>query len=304
MDHKTNKIPQRVIDLRNEWKECDSARDAGLKEPEDIVIYRDISYAHGDSPAEAHYNLLDLYIPKDSENRPDSGWPVLVSIHGGGYFYGDKEIYRFYCMHLARLGFAVVNFNYRLAPEYLFPAPLEDTMAVLDWIYVNHNKYGLDMENVFMTGDSAGAQLLSHVACIMTNREFAGLFDFNVPEGIKLKAISLACGFYAFSGKEELDEFISDYLGDPAMFNDARTDVIGHITADFPPTFIFSSYCDYLFDACEPMAELLRSRGVNTLSRIYGSPDRADIGHVFHLDLRLPEGIRANNDQAAFFKTF
>ena len=55
---------------------------------------------------------------------------MIVNIHGGGYFYGDKELYRFYCMHLAEYGFAVINYNYRLSPENKFPAPLEDTFSV------------------------------------------------------------------------------------------------------------------------------------------------------------------------------
>lgn len=53
--------------------------------------------------------------------------PVIVSVHGGGWGYGDKERYQYYCMSLAQQGFAVVNFSYRLASKYKFPAPLEDT---------------------------------------------------------------------------------------------------------------------------------------------------------------------------------
>ena len=62
-------------------------------------------------------------------------------------------------MTLAQRGFAVVNFTYRLAPEVKFPAPLEDTNNVISWMYENQEEYGLDMEHVFMVGDSAGGHL-------------------------------------------------------------------------------------------------------------------------------------------------
>ena len=66
---------------------------------------------------------MDVYRPRDT----DAVIPVIVSVHGGGWGYGDKERYQYYCMSLAQQGFAVVNFSYRLASKYKFPAPLEDT---------------------------------------------------------------------------------------------------------------------------------------------------------------------------------
>ena len=61
-------------------------------------------------------------------------------------------------MSLVKRGFAVVNYTYRLAPEYQYPAPLEDTNRVVTWVMEHAGEYDLDTENVFMVGDSAGAQ--------------------------------------------------------------------------------------------------------------------------------------------------
>ena len=95
----------------------DKKRDAGLTIPESVSAYRDISYGkHG------RWSLLDLYVPKDVT----APVPVIVSVHGGGWVYGTKETYVYYCSDLARRGFAVVNFSYRLAPLHKFPAALEE----------------------------------------------------------------------------------------------------------------------------------------------------------------------------------
>ena len=108
--------------LKKEFFKNDEIRDKGLTTPEDVVRYDDIFYGENHK-----WQILDVYRPKDSEGI----LPVIVSVHGGGWVYGDKERYQWYCMDLARRGFAVVNFTYRLAPEYKFPSPIEDTNSVI-----------------------------------------------------------------------------------------------------------------------------------------------------------------------------
>lgn len=95
----------------------DAKRNEGLTTPEGIMRFDDVSYG------EYERNVLDVYKPKDAKGK----LPVIVSVHGGGWVYGNKEIMQFYCMSLAERGFAVVNFNYRLAPEHKHPIPLVDT---------------------------------------------------------------------------------------------------------------------------------------------------------------------------------
>ena len=295
-------VPKRVSEMRLAWCGGDAKRDEGLKAPDTVEKHRNIMYG----PI-CYWNLMDLYIPKDKSKNAGNGskWPVIICIHGGGWFYGDKELYRFYCMHLAEFGFAVVNFNYRLAPENHFPSPIEDTAAVFNWVSENADKYNLDKNNIFMTGDSAGAQLVSQMACIVSNKEYASLFNINIPADLKFNAVSLACGIYSFPYMEEIDKIsdnISDYLGDVSLLNDPRTKVLDHITSDYPPAFAFSSYCDFLYSACEPMSKLISSRGAESEFEIFGSPDRMDIGHVFHVNMKLEEGERANKAQIEFFK--
>ena len=297
-----DQVPKRVFDTRRAWAEGDGIRDAELVEPETVEKYRNIMYGR-----HCFLNLLDLYIPKDRSKTAGNGtkWPVIISIHGGGWFYGDKELYRFYCMHLAEYGFAVVNFNYRLAPENHFPAPIEDTAAVFNWVSANAERYNLDKNNIFMTGDSAGAQLVSQMACIVSNPEYASLFNIEIPKDLKFNAVSLACGIYSFPSMEEKDklvENIADYLGDLSLLNDLRTKVLDHITDKYPPAYVFSSYCDFLFDACEPMSNLISSRGAESRYEIFGAPERMDIGHVFHVNMKLEESERANKAQTDFFK--
>jgi acetyl esterase/lipase/predicted acetyltransferase len=290
-------IPERVIEMRKAWAASDAKRDAGLKEPESVVKFRNISYGPYDQ-----WNLLDVYRPVF---RDEKKLPVIVNIHGGGYFYGDKELYRFYCMHLAEFGFNVVNLNYRLAPENKFPAPLEDILAVFKWISQNAVEYGMDKSRVFMVGDSAGAQLVSQFACIYSNKEYAKCFGFEVPEDVILKGVSLACGMYKIRTRFEdgNNEMMMDYFGSADLVDDPRTEILDNITADYPPAFVFSAANDFLVTECEPMAAYLRGKGIKAEYKIYGTKEDAEAGHVFHCNLRYPVGEEANRDQIGFFKS-
>lgn len=84
--------------LRKVFGEADTVRDRGLKSPDDIIRYTDILYGRDEK-----WNLLDVYRPVSlPEKRPCK---TIVSIHGGGWVYGDKERYKYYAMYLAQQGF-------------------------------------------------------------------------------------------------------------------------------------------------------------------------------------------------------
>ena len=287
------KAPLRVKILRHLWAKNDAKRDAGLVEPEGMVIDRDISYGKYKK-----YNLLDVYRPS-----ADKKLPVIVNIHGGGYFYGSKDLYRYYCMELAGHGFAVVNFNYRLSPEFQFPAALEDINKVFLWIEENFSKYNLDVDNLFVIGDSAGAQLTSHYATILTNKEFADKFKLE-KHNIKIKAVSMACGMYDIAKRFESGKdmrIMKDYLGKNFDKTDERYIPMKYMTKDFPPAFIFSAENDFLNEECEPMYNFLKEKGVYTKMQIFGTKEEKEIAHVFHENIRHPEAKKANQMQIDFF---
>ncbi|MCD7880836.1 MAG: alpha/beta hydrolase [Clostridiales bacterium] len=287
--------PLRVKLKRRQWAISDGIRNRGLTTPEDVVRYDDLSYG----PL-GHWHRFDLYTPREFT----APLPVIVSVHGGGYFYGSKEIYQYYCMDLARRGFAVVNFNYRLAPEFRFPAPLEDTNAMLTWVCAHAAEYDLDTGNLFLVGDSAGAQLASHYAAAWADREYADQLGLSIPD-FRLAALGLNCGMYDLQARAKSGQdgnVMTDYLGPDLTIYGDKLDVLSHISADYPPTYLISAPNDFLCDQCQPMAVLLQSRGVETRWKLYGTVSQREVAHVFHVNLRLPEATQANDDQIAFFR--
>ncbi len=275
----------------------DKKRDAAIPLPEGVVQCRNISYGgHGSD------NLLDVYYPEGAEGP----LPTIVSIHGGGYVYGSKEIYRRYGMDMARRGFAFVNFNYRLAPKWKFPTPLADTNAALHWVVQNAARYHLDPDRIFLVGDSAGAQLASQYAAIFTNPAYASLFSLKLPK-IHIRALGLNCGMYdvaEMAAKKPRRGLALDYLGKDLPAEDSRFRVLDAITAAYPPAFLTTACHDFLRECAQPMHRFLTDRGIEAAWKRYGTEDNKAIGHVFHVNILLPEAIQCNDDTAAFFRKY
>ncbi len=274
----------------------DKKRDSAIPLPEGVTQCRNISYgAHGDE------SLLDVYYP-DGTTQP---LPTIVSIHGGGYVYGSKEIYQRYGMDMARRGFAFVNFNYRLAPRSKFPAPLADTNAVLEWVSRNAVRYNLDPQRIILLGDSAGAQLASQYAAIFTNPQYASLFDLKLPK-VNIRAVGLFCGMYdgAYWASQPRKGLFLDYLGKDLPKDDPRMQVLEAITPDYPPAFLATAHHDFLKENSQPMFDFLTSKGIPAQLRCYGAPEKKEIAHVFHVNILLPEAVQCNDDAAACFRQY
>ena len=272
----------------------DYKRDKAIPLPKGITECRNISYG-----SEGKWSLLDVYYPEGT----DHALPTIVSIHGGGYVYGTKEIYRRYGMDMARRGFAFVNFNYRLAPKWKFPTPLWDTNSVMEWICKNAARYHLDPKRIILVGDSAGAQLASQYAAIATNSDYAAVFHMKVPE-IQIRALGLNCGMYdphAFleGGSSGVAR---DYMGKKVDPADPRLQVLEAIGPGYPAAHITTAHHDFLKDHAQPMYDFLTGKGIRCRLDIYGSEADSSIGHVFHVTITNPEAIRCNDDAAAFFK--
>lgn len=107
-------------------------------------------------------HTLDIYYPENAAGK----LPVIVDIHGGGWMAGSKEINKNYCLDLTSRGYCVFNLNYRLAGKYRFKDQIEDIFAALEWIYNAAENYPADLNNCFLTGDSAGGHLAFCAAAI------------------------------------------------------------------------------------------------------------------------------------------
>ena len=283
--------------VRELFQSNDEIRDSGLTAPDDVVRVTDIAY--GEDPAQ----VLDIYYPAGAAGAAAEAaggpLPTIISVHGGGYVYGDKERYQYYCMSLAQRGFAVVNFSYRLAPEFRFPAQLTDVNLVMQHIARHAGEYSIDTDNLFMVGDSAGAQLASQYLAAMSNPAYADLLELEIPP-LKVRACALNCGLYSFNPRK--DRMMARcYFEGPAKQYAEKMDVAGNITGGFPPAFVMTSTGDFLRERAAPFAAVLTRAGVEAELHEYGDEENKP-GHVFHCNMKDPLAHRCNDDECECFR--
>ena len=89
--------------------------------------------------------------------------PVLMYVHGGGFTILSKDTHWMVGLLIAQRGF-VFSINYRLAPEHRFPAAIEDACTAAAWVHDHAAEYGGDPDQLFLAGESAGANLITGIS--------------------------------------------------------------------------------------------------------------------------------------------
>ncbi len=91
---------------------------------------------------------------------PENGWPCVVYLHGGGWVVGDLESHDFLTAALAAdLSAIIIAVDYRLAPEFPFPAAFDDCLTVWRAVRQQSSELGVDPQRIAIAGDSAGGNL-------------------------------------------------------------------------------------------------------------------------------------------------
>jgi len=103
---------------------------------------------------------LDLCLPEGP-----GPYATVILVHGGGWIAGDKlGDTKPMLAPLTQAGFAWFSINYRLAPQYRYPACLDDVYTAIRWVKAHAAEYHLDPARIALLGTSAGGQLVEMAA--------------------------------------------------------------------------------------------------------------------------------------------
>jgi acetyl esterase len=201
--------------------------------------------------------------------------PVLVFYHGGGYIACSIASHERLCHRLARVaGCAIVSVGYRLAPEHVFPAAVEDALTALRWVAAEGARYGLDTTRIAVGGDSAGGTLAT-VAAIRARDEGgpALLHQLLFYPGTDLvgeteSKRAFASGYFLDAAFAEL--CISTYVTERAdRAHPWASPLHARDLAGLPPATVMTAECDPLRDEGAAYAERLAAAGVAVKHRTY-----------------------------------
>ena len=138
---------------------------AEYKEIKNTRVLKDISYGTKE------LQKLDVYLPSNFHNKK---LPVHIYVHGGAWSMGDKSSAKTHGEFYSDKGIIFVSLNYRLSPENKHPAQTEDVAKGIKWVVDNISKYGGDTKNLYISGHSAGAHIISLVT---TDYKYLGAYN-------------------------------------------------------------------------------------------------------------------------------
>lgn len=284
-----------ILKIREEWKQSDDQRDAGL--PTEVPEVKRINnLAYGPDPK---WNLLDLYLPQKVTGKI----PVIISIHGGGWCYGTKETYQFYGLGLAKRGFAFVNPNYRLAPDVVFPAELDDVDRYIHWVAAHADEYNLDKKNVFLVGDSAGGQMAEQYTAILQNGQYRQKFGYQLTD-LKFRAVALNSAAVFLLDPGVISGAVKGYFTDEILKTQRDLlDTEKYINENFLPTFISTANKDFIRDLSIKFDGFLTGKKVEHVFKEYGD-QKHPRPHVFLINQKDQIASQANEAEISFFKKF
>ncbi len=174
---------------------------------------------------------IDLYT-----SQTNSVSPCVIVIHGGSWAEGDSKQLPDLNSYLANKGYHVAAINYRLAPKYKSPAPVEDVRDVIKYLTTNSDKLKIDTSKFVLLGRSAGGQIALCAAYTYNLPNIKGVISFYAPAdmvwGARIKSNKLVLN---------TDKVFTDYLGGlidevPQKYQEAGA--VDHANKNSTPTLI------------------------------------------------------------------
>lgn len=202
----------------------------------------------------------------------DGVFPLIVYFHGGGWTIGSINTHDPICRALCVWTKAVViSAHYRLAPEYPFPIPLEDSYQATLWVQKNAKSLGADGNKLIVAGDSAGGNLAAVVCLLARDRKLKGESAPDIKHQLLLYPITDA-NFETRSYKDnatgyvlrrtDMQWFWDQYIANPWDRSNPYASPLQADLKNLPPATVITAQYDTLRDEGNAYAKKLQAAGV------------------------------------------
>lgn len=215
---------------------------------------------YGDDPA----HKIRVYRPHGAQGP----LPVIVFVHGGGWHSGDPDDYGFVARGLVPEGFVVVLAGYRLRPEGIYPAMLEDTARAVAWAKGSVARHGGDPARLFLAGHSAGAY---NAAMMALDARWLAREGLSPEDLAGVIGLSGPYDFHPFDKESSLATF-------GHWANPRETQPVAYARADTPSMLLLHGERDTVVRPrnSRALAAALEAQGARVEARYYPDMDHND----------------------------
>jgi len=203
-----------------------------------------------------------LYVPLNASEEPG---PTFIYFHGGGFVTGSIESHEGITRRIASgTGYRVLSVEYRLAPQFPYPAGPDDCEFVLNWALEGYgqDEWGIDRQNIAIGGDSAGGNMAAYLAQKYRDKIKAQILFYPLMQLVDFKPPKpgpqdwLQLGFMAL-------KFIDEHYVDGSDPNETRlSPLFEENLSRLPPAYVLTCGLDPLRDEGKLYADKMSTNGV------------------------------------------
>ncbi len=212
---------------------------------------------------------VELKLNLSHPEKGDGPFPCLVFIHGGGWAAGDRKVYDNEIKEFAKHGYVVATVGYRFAPEYHFPAQVEDVKCAVRYLRAHAKELKINPAKFGALGESAGGHL-SLMLGLMNKEDGLEGESGSADQSSKVQAVVNYFGPGDFVAQDEYNELganiVRNFLGtdDPKSPLVAKSSPMTYIDKTDAPVLTFHGTNDFLvpLNMSKRLHEALKKAGV------------------------------------------
>lgn len=260
-----------------------------------VKISENISYLDDNK-----FHLMDIYQPYNNEKI----LPIIINIHGGGFLLGKKEVNKLYCAELAQKGYIVFCVEYPLSPKAKIIDILNDLIIAINKINEIAIDYNGDNNDLYLTGDSAGAYLCVYLSALKNNPNLNHLLKIKNKIIPTIKGLGLISGMFYTNKFDQIGVFVPKLIYgknykknyNSAYYNIENKEIISYLS----PCFLVTNKGDFLRHYSVNFSKKLAK--YNIKYKLLNINSKKMLPHAFVAMLPETEEAKiANNEMIEFF---
>lgn len=261
-----------------------------------VKISENISYLDDNK-----FHLMDIYQPYNNEKI----LPIIINIHGGGFLLGKKEVNKLYCAELAQKGYIVFCVEYPLSPKAKIIDILNDLIIAINKINEIAIDYNGDNNDLYLTGDSAGAYLCVYLSALKNNPNLNHLLKIKNKIIPTIKGLGLISGMFYTNKFDQIGVFVPKLIYgknykknyNNAYYNIENKEIISYLS----PCFLVTNKGDFLRHYSVNFSKKLAK--YNIKYKLLNINSKKMLPHAFVAMLPETEEAKiANNEMIEFLK--
>lgn len=261
-----------------------------------VKISENISYLDDNK-----FHLMDIYQPYNNEKI----LPIIINIHGGGFLLGKKEVNKLYCAELAQKGYIVFCVEYPLSPKAKIIDILNDLIIAINKINEIAIDYNGDNNDLYLTGDSAGAYLCVYLSALKNNPNLNHLLKIKNKIIPTIKGLGLISGMFYTNKFDQIGVFVPKLIYgknykknyNSAYYNIENKEIISYLS----PCFLVTNKGDFLRHYSIEFSKALAK--YNIKAKLLNINSKKLLPHAFvAMFPETDEAKIANNEMIEFLK--